>query len=73
MRIFFNYCHLDGYIEDSNVKLGIGWYKHHKGHKYFGFTLEFYLFIWLFQFNYVDNWIEYDKKINRRFRKKDKV
>lgn len=64
MKIFFSYCSLPGYIEDSNVKFGIGWYKHYKGHKWWGFTIEFYCYFWLFQANYVSNWIEYDKRLN---------
>lgn len=72
MRIWFEKCHLDSYFDDSNVKVGIGWYRHHKGHKWFGFSIHFYLYRWVVVFNYVDNYVEYDKKINyRKYKKKE--
>lgn len=69
MKIFFGHCQLDRFFDDSNVKLGIGWCKHHKSHKWFGFTVYFYLVRWLAHVNYVSDWKEYDKKINRFGRK----
>jgi hypothetical protein len=67
MKIFFSQCDLRSYMYgDSNVKLGIGWYRHHKDHKWFGLTVEFYLLFWMVNVNFVSNWKEYDKRINRR-------
>lgn len=71
MKIWFEHCRLDGYFEDCDVKFGIGWYRHHKDHKWFGFTIHFYLLHWVVVANYVNNWAEYDKKINyRKYRDK---
>ena len=72
MKIFFSCCDLKSYFYDEGVKFGIGWYKHHKGHKWKGFTFQLYLYFWLVCINYVNNWAEYDKKINYRKYKKDK-
>lgn len=74
MKIWFDYCNLSGYMmDDSNVKLGIGWYNHSSKHKWFGFTIQFYLLYWLIHVNFVDNYAEYDKKINYwKYRKRDK-
>jgi len=65
MKILFDYCSLKHYTDgDTEVKFGIGWYKHHKSNKWWGFTIQFYFMPWLFNVTYVDNWKEYDKKIN---------
>lgn len=66
MKIFFDNCRLDGYFEDSDVKFGIGWYRHHKDNKWRGWTFQVYFWPWLVNINYVSNWVEYDKKINYR-------
>ena len=70
MKIWFETCHLDGYFEDSSVKFGIGWYHHHKDHKWKGFTVQFYGFGRVLCMNCVDNYKEYDKRINYRKSKK---
>ena len=64
MKLLFDYCQL---ISDDwgDVKLGIGWYRHAKAHKWFGFDIVFYLIRWRVSLTFVSNWIEYDKKINR--------
>lgn len=68
MKLWFDYCLLDIFFDDSNVKFGIGWYKHHKKHKWKGLTIEFYLYKRIVFLNWVSNWAEYDNKINRRGR-----
>jgi hypothetical protein len=73
MKFWFDQCNLKAYMDgDSQVKLGIGWYRHHKNHKWFGFTIQFYLYFILLNFTYVDNYAEYDKKINYRKYKEKK-
>jgi hypothetical protein len=68
VKIWFDYCGLKGYMDDdSHVKLGIGWYGHSPDHKWRGFTIQFYLYRWLVNFTFVDNWKEYDKRINYRW------
>jgi hypothetical protein len=65
MKLWFDYCNLSGYmIDDSNVKFGIGWYRHSKDHKWFGLTIQFYMLYWLVNIHFVDNYAEYDKKVN---------
>ena len=70
MKIWLSHSPLDNFFTDSSVKLGIGWYRHFKGHKWFGLTFEIYLFKWVLFINYVSNWQEYDKKVNYRKYKK---
>lgn len=71
MKLWFDYCKLYD-LEDNNVKFGIGWYRHHKGHRWWGLTIELYGFGHKFLVHYVDNWAEYDKRINSyKYRKKD--
>lgn len=68
MKIWFEYCGLEGYMMDApEVKFGIGWYKHSKDHKWKGFTIQLYLSPWLVSINFVSNWKEYDKRINRKW------
>lgn len=68
MKIFFDWCHI--FKGDYDVKFGINWYKHHRDHKWKGFTITIYLLFWLVSVNFVDNYEEYDKRINRhRYRK----
>lgn len=65
MRILFNYNALLGFEDDwGDVKFGIGWFKHHPGHKWRGFDIIFYLYWYRVNFTFVNNWKEYDKKIN---------
>jgi hypothetical protein len=71
MKLWFSCCNLKSYLTDDNVKFGLGWYRHHKDHKWFGFSVQFYLYFWLIDFHFVDNWQEYDKKINHK-RKRNK-
>jgi hypothetical protein len=66
MKIWFSHCDLDNFFTDASVKLGIGWYRHYKGHKWWGATVEIYLIKWVVMVNYVSNWNEYDKKVNYR-------
>jgi hypothetical protein len=68
MKALFSYCHLPSFVSDSHVnpKIGFGWYKHHKDNKWRGITVEFYLFKWIFFITFVDNYEEYNKKINRK-------
>lgn len=71
MKLWFEQCPLEYLHEDSNVKFGIGWYRHHRRLKWWGVTVEFYVFKWMISANYVSNWQEYDKKINwRKYKKK---
>jgi hypothetical protein len=71
MKIWFDYCSMEHFHDDFyNIKLGIGWYRHAKTHKWWGFTVEFYFFKWVVFVNYVSNWNEYDKKVNYRKYKK---
>lgn len=64
MRIFFNHNTLDSYHNDSCVKFGIGWYRHHKSHKWFGITIELYLLYWVVSGNFVSNYKEYRKRMD---------
>jgi hypothetical protein len=69
MKLWFGYCKL--YSDDwGDVKFGIGWYRHSKNHKWFGFTVALYLLYWRVQANFVDNYKEYDKRINYRMNRK---
>lgn len=73
MKIWVESCSLKGYLTDGDVKFGIGWYRHSKNHKWFGFTVHFYLLYWLISVNFVNNYKEYDKRINSyTHKKKDK-
>lgn len=71
MKILFDYCHLnlkdsDGilYNDWGDVKFGIGWLRHSKRNKWFGFDLVLHFYPWRITITFVDNWKEYDKKIN---------
>lgn len=70
MKIWFDYNYI--YEDpDFDMKLGIGWYKHHHSFKWKGLTVKFYLFFWLISVTFVSNWNEYDKKVNyRKYRDK---
>lgn len=70
MKLWFENCSSDYLHEDSNVKFGVGWYRHSKKHKWWGITVELYLFKHVVMVNYVSNWYEYDKKINFKINKK---
>jgi hypothetical protein len=65
MRVWLDCNILDHFFDDSSVKLGIGWYRHHPDHRWKGITIHIYLLRWLVSINLVDNWVEYNKKINR--------
>ncbi len=65
MRILFNHCRIFD-DEWGDTKLGIGWFRHYKTAKWFGFDLIFYLLFWRVNFTFVSNWLEYDKKVNYR-------
>jgi hypothetical protein len=70
MKLFFEYGHIYREV-DGDTKLGIGWYRHHKDHKWFGFTIIFYGLFRRVDVNFVSNYREYDKKINYwKYRKK---
>lgn len=73
MRAWFDYRILDYYFEDSNVRLGLGWYWHSKNHKYKGLTIEFYLFKYIVSLNIIDNIVEYNNVINRRYKYQDRL
>ncbi len=66
MKAWFSHCQLYGCCDDSNLKFGVGWYRHYKDYPWFGFTIEFYLYRWLVQFHFVDNWKEYNNHLNKR-------
>ena len=66
MKVWLSNCDLNSYLDDSNVKFGIGWYKHHRSHKWKGLTIEFYLYKWILMVNMVDNYAEYQKRIRRK-------
>lgn len=57
----FTYSYL---FKEENLYLGFGYYKHGEHHNWKGFTIQFFLFQWVFVFNYVNNYKEYDKRIN---------
>lgn len=70
MKIWFGHCKMC-YDYDNDVKLGIGWFVHHKDHKWKGITFIFYLIFYRVDVTCVDNFKEYDKKINyRKYRDK---
>jgi len=70
MKLLFDHNQMCDYFEDSNIKFGIGWYRHHKDHPWFGFSLEFYLLYWMFSVTFVSDFDAYDRKINyRKYRK----
>lgn len=52
--------------EDSNVRVGVDWYKHSERHPWKGFTFELRLFKYWFVLNYVSNFYIYDRIVNRR-------
>ena len=65
MKLWLDSCRLSGYMDaDCDVKLGIGWFRHHKDHKWKGLTIHLYLYVWLVGIHVVDNYKEYNKKIN---------
>jgi len=64
MKLLFSQYPLNDYFDDSNVKLGIGWYRHSPLNKWWGFTIEFYL-IWKYvSITFVSDYEAYDHKIN---------
>ena len=73
MKIWVDCCNLGSFLDGTDLytKLGIGWYRHSKNHKWFGVTIELYLVRWLINIYYVDNYKEYDLRINQR-RKRNK-
>ncbi len=66
MKIWLN-CSIK--YEDNDVWLGLGSFKHHKDHKWKGWTLHIYLFKWMISFNYVSNWKEYNNRMKWRKQK----
>ena len=66
MKLWFDWNCNDNTYSDSNVKLGIGWYRHHKDHKWWGLSVEIYLFSRYIAIHYVSDYDAYDRKINRR-------
>lgn len=73
MRAWFDCNILDFYFDDSNVKFGIGWFRHSKNHPYKGITIEFYLFKYLVHLTIVNNIVEYDNTMNRRYKYQNRV
>ena len=65
MKIWFSHCRLSDYTEE-NVKFGIGWYGHHRDYKWRGFSVHLYLLYFLVTVNIVDNYKEYDKRMNHK-------
>ncbi len=70
MKLLFDRCNLQSYFDDSNVRLGMGWYRHSKDHKWWGITVEFYLLYWMITATFVNDFDAYDRKINYRKYKK---
>lgn len=66
MKLLFDYYSLQHEFKDTNVKFGIGWYRHHTNHPWFGFSVQFYLYFWVFHITYVDNFKAYDERVNYR-------
>lgn len=64
MKIWFDWN--DNTYSDCNIKLGIGWFRHHEGYNWWGLTVEIYLIKRSMTITYVDNYNEYDRKINYR-------
>lgn len=68
MKIWTDKCDLKSYFSgDSEVKFGIGWYRHSKDHKWWGLTIQFYMYFYLLQIHFVSNYTEYDKRMNYRY------
>jgi hypothetical protein len=67
MKIWFEYCGSEGYLTDEKIWLGIGGYEHSPFHKWKGYTLQIYFFRYIFFINYVDNYVEYSKRMNIRY------
>lgn len=71
MKIWADKCSLQHYLSgDCDVKFGVGWYRHHKDHKWRGLTISFYCYYWLLNIHLVSNYKEYSKKVNCRRIKK---
>jgi len=67
MKIWFDYCDLNSYFTDTDVKLGIGWYKHHPSNKWRGLTVHFYALNWMVSLNYVNDYKAYKKRMDFRY------
>lgn len=70
MKFLYSWCHL---LEDNdwNCKIGLDWYRHKclnskrfPGWK--GLTLVVYLIWWRFDFTWVDNYANYENRMNYR-------
>ena len=66
MRILFDYFYPQ-YMEDNHTKFGIGWYRHHREHKWFGLTVDFYLPFIGFNVTFVSDIVAYNKRMNFRY------
>lgn len=66
MKIWVEKCVLGYYLADCDVKFGIGWYRHHKDHKWKGLTISFYCCYWLLNIHFVSNYKEYVNRMNYR-------
>lgn len=68
MRLLASHCKTYDGDDWGDVKFGLGWFRHHKNHKWFGFTIAFYCFNNRLSLTFVGNHEEYYKKINYRNR-----
>lgn len=66
MKILFDRCY--NYLEDDDdFKLGIGGFKHSKGHPWFGFTFILYLINQKFSITYISNHTIYQEVLKKRY------
>jgi hypothetical protein len=65
MKIWFEHCNQKYYLDDdSDVKFGIGWYRHSPLHKWRGISIHLYLYFVMISIHMVDNYDEYRKRMN---------
>lgn len=66
MRVLFDYYRISN-DRDETLRLGVGWYRHHKKHPYKGFTVVLRLIWWDVILTYVNNYKAYsDTQLKRR-------
>lgn len=64
MKIWFDFC---GSWQEDEVTVGVHWYKHSARHKWKGFSFQLIFFKWILQFNWVNNYVEYRKRMDYRY------
>lgn len=78
MKLWFSRCISDGWYTENEIKIGINWYKHVKPKPmfkpWFGFSIEFVFFKWIYLIHFVDDFKAHQEKTNYRstYKRKEK-